>query len=98
MVPYTLGGTAVAGVDFTGLTNGNLSIPPGARQASLSLRVKHNTAVTGDRLLTVTLGKAAGVMVRFSPTFTLVIQDAEAQHSFLPILQANDSLSEAGHP
>ena len=80
----TTNGTAVAGVNFYGITNGTLTFNPGDSVQPITLTTLHDTNVTGDLFFTVGLANPSGSAQLTSPSFTFVTDhDADAGISFL---------------
>ena len=76
-------GTAVAGTDFVGVTNGVLTFNPGDSVKSIAVTTLHNTNVTGDLFFTVGLSNPSGLAQLTPPSFTVVTDhDADAGLSF----------------
>ena len=54
-VNYTVGGTAVAGTDYTGSLTGSATINAGSSSVNIPLTIVQNTNIVGTKTLTVTL-------------------------------------------
>ena len=73
-VPFTLGGTAVAGVDYTGVTPSPLVIPAGQTSGTISgTLIDDGPPDTVDKTLTFTLGAPTGGTLGATTTNTLTI-------------------------
>ena len=74
-VPYTLGGTAVAGIDYAGLTAGNVVIPAGCTTVAIAGAVVDEGLYGGPayKSLTVTLGTPGNATLGANATNTLTI-------------------------
>jgi hypothetical protein len=70
-IPFTLGGSAVAGTDFSAVTPSPLTIPAGQTSATITGTLLNNTA--GSRTLVITLGTPTTATVGSVPTNTLTI-------------------------
>jgi hypothetical protein len=76
-VPYTLGGTAVASTDYSGVTNGTLTFPIG--QTTENITGMLNGVSGANKTLTFTLGTPSGNATLGSPAAnTLTIDETPA--------------------
>ncbi|HEV2327615.1 MAG TPA: DUF6531 domain-containing protein [Verrucomicrobiae bacterium] len=57
VVNFTVGGNAVSGTDYTGISSGNnsVTIPSGTNAVVIPIKIVQNTNIIGTRILTVTL-------------------------------------------
>ncbi len=89
-VPVTFGGSAVAGHDYVAST-ASLTFTATQTIATLSVAVKDDNVVTGDRTVTITLGQPSvpGVALGANKTFTLTILEDDVPPAFttLPVSQ-----------
>jgi hypothetical protein len=83
-VPFTLGGTAVAGTDFSGVTASPLVIPAGQLGANIT-----GTLLDAGHALTLTLGAPTGASLGALTTNTLTISDALPSPTALAIGDAS---------
>jgi hypothetical protein len=74
-VPFTLGGTAAAGTDFSGLTTSPLVIPAGQTSGTITGSLLINPAAGVSRTLTLTLGAPTNAIAGTTTTHTLTIQN-----------------------
>ena len=70
-VNYTLAGTAVAGTDYEGASNGTVTIPDGETSAAVAIMPKVNAALNADT--TVTLSISEGLYGAQASTATMTI-------------------------
>ncbi len=81
-VPFTLGGTAVAGTDYR-LAAGAITIPPGQTTGSVFVSIINNPASGPDKTLVLTLGTPENASLGTSQT-ELTIQNTVTHYVFLP--------------
>jgi glucose/arabinose dehydrogenase len=82
-VPWSISGTAVAGTDFGGPTNGQLQFGANQPSASLQIPILDDSAVDGVKTVVVTLGTPGGGASLGSPSVaTLTIADNEPSVRF----------------
>ncbi|HEU4329272.1 MAG TPA: M4 family metallopeptidase [Roseiflexaceae bacterium] len=81
-VPFTIGGTAVAGSDYR-LTAGTIVIPPGQATGSVFVNIINNPASGPDKTLLLTLGTPENATLGNSKT-QLTIQNAVLRYVYLP--------------
>ncbi len=62
-VPYTLGGTAAAGRDYTGAASGSLTIAAGDTTASIVVQIRGDTLDEANETVEVTLGTPTNATV-----------------------------------
>jgi len=74
-INYTLGGTAIAGTDYT-LTNGTVTIPQGQSEADVTITA-NNSSQTANKTLTVSIASSPYYQIWSSyPSLTLnILQD-----------------------
>jgi hypothetical protein len=77
-VPFTLGGTAVGGTDYSGVTASPLVIPAGQTSATITGNLLINPAAGVSRTLTLTLGTPTNATLGSTATHTLTIQNSAA--------------------
>jgi autotransporter-associated beta strand protein len=94
-VPFTLGGSAVAGTDFRGVSASPLVIPAGQTSATISgALLDDNRFDAANRTLTFTLGTPSGATRGGTTTNTLTIgEDADAPPT-VQFATAAESISE----
>jgi hypothetical protein len=78
-VNFTLGGTAVAGTDFTAVGT-SVVIPAGETNGVIRIQPINNTVVNGARTVTITLGTGTGYVLGTTTSGTAGIRDDD----FLP--------------
>ena len=82
-VPWSIGGSAIQGVDYSGPTSGSLPFAPSQTSASLPITVLNDALVDGLRSVIVTLGTPSGSATLGSPSVaTLDISDNEPSVRF----------------
>lgn len=91
----TTNGTAVAGTDFVGVTNGIITFHPGDSVVPISITTMYNTNVTGNLLFTVGLANPTAPAQLTPPTFTTVI-DQSANAGISMALASNSVARNAG--
>lgn len=75
-IPYTIGGKAKAGKDFTPrITSGIVSIPQGQTRATVSLRMKNDRKKEKKKTITLSVGTGIGYFTGGSATATLLDDD-----------------------
>ena len=91
VVPFTLGGTATAGADYTAATS-PVTIPAGQTSAGISIVVTDDTLDETDETIVVTLGQPnVGVLgANTTNTATIVDNDAAPTVDFAPAEQSAD--------
>ena len=72
-VHYTVGGTATPGSDFTIANSGTLSVPAGAKMATIPVRFIDDTEGEYAETIVLTLTGSADCVVNGIPTITLII-------------------------
>ncbi len=77
-VPFTLGGTAVAGTDFSGVTASPLVIPAGSTSGTITGTLLDDGAPDAVKTLTFTLGTPTGASLGTPATNTLTITEPGA--------------------
>ena len=75
-VPYTVGGTAVFGVNHQ-LEAGTIVFPAGVREARIKVPVLHNIAYEGDKTLIVTLTSSEDAVLSGTLTHTMTISEVD---------------------
>ena len=78
---FTQNGTAIAGLDYTGVTN-TLVFPPGETRQSIIVPITPNTVPNDDRTVQLGLQNFVGAIAGPQPVATLVIQDDDPSISF----------------
>jgi hypothetical protein len=75
-IPYSLSGTAINSVDYTGNTaTGRLSVSTGSSSATLTLHVVSDLTTEGNETIIVTLGNSADYSISGSSTVTTNVND-----------------------
>lgn len=75
-VPFTVGGTATSGTDYTALTASSVTIAAGAKTGTVTLTTIADTATEGDETVIVTLGTVTNASVSdTAKTVTTTISD-----------------------
>src|SRR5581483_11393172 len=75
-IPFTLGGTAVAGTDYSGVTASPLLIPAGQTSATIAgTLLDDNGLAEADSTLTLTLGPPTGAALGAITTNTLTLHE-----------------------
>jgi Calx-beta domain len=89
----TTNGTAVAGVNFVGVTNGILTFNAGESVKPITIATLHDTNVTGDLFFTVGLANPSGSAQLTPPAYTTVTDhDADAGISLIPVACSNPNV------
>jgi hypothetical protein len=78
-IPFTLGGTAVIGADYSGVTGSPLVIPAGQTSATITGTLIDDAQVTPNKTLTVTLGTPTNAMPGATTAATLIILETNDQ-------------------
>ena len=82
-MPWSISGSAIQGVDYSGPTSGSLPFAPGQTSASLPITILNDALVDGLRSVVVTLGPPSGSATLGSPSVaTLGIGDNEPSVRF----------------
>jgi hypothetical protein len=76
-VNYAVGGTAVAGINYTGLS-GSVVIPVNSSTAVITVTPMENNLVEGDKTVVVTLSANAAYTVGSPSAATVTVQDNDA--------------------
>jgi hypothetical protein len=92
MVPFTLGGSAVAGTDYSGVTASPLSIPAGQTGVNITGTLLDDGSPDANKTLTFTLGTPTGATLGSVTVNTLTI--AEAAPSPVRLSISNSSVVE----
>ena len=79
---YTVGGTATAGSDFTIASSGTLTVPKGAKTATIPVTLVDDSVHEGSEKVVLTLAGGSGYAVGSPGTHTLTIVDDEPTISF----------------
>jgi len=79
----TTNGTAVAGINFVGVTNGLLTFQPGVSVTNIPIGTIYDPLVTGDLTFTVGLFNPSGAQLTSPATATITDHDANTGLSFL---------------
>ncbi len=77
-IPFTLGGTAVSGTNYTGVTASPLIIPAGQTSATITgTLIDDNTYDTTNQTLVVNLGTPTNATLGNTPAATLTINESD---------------------
>lgn len=75
-IPFTVGGTAVSGTNYTGLSASPLVIPAGQTSGMITGTLLDNGVFDGNKTLTFTLGTPTNAKLGNTTANTLTIQDS----------------------
>ncbi|MDR3608201.1 MAG: Ig-like domain-containing protein [Oligoflexia bacterium] len=93
-VPYTVGGTAVSGTNYAGLSNGNFVFAAGNSRATLSFTLIDDGSSTNPTI-TVTLGSGTGYTVGTNSSQTITIQRPALDLNFAAMYNPASQISQA---
>jgi hypothetical protein len=85
-VPYTVSGTAIAGTDYTGFTNGNFTFAPGITTATKTLTVVDDAMLEPSQTVIVTLGTPVNAILGATTVETITI-DENIYKLYLPLVR-----------
>ena len=88
-VPFTLGGTATAGADYSGVTASPLIIPAGQTTATITGTLLDDGAPDAGKTLTFTLGPPTGAALGSSSVNTLTIGEPAATGAPVSFTETN---------
>ncbi|MBL8829813.1 MAG: hypothetical protein JNM18_22730, partial [Planctomycetaceae bacterium] len=94
-VPFTLGGSASSGSDYT-LTASPLTIPAGQTSAAITLTVVDDAVAEGSENLTVTLGTPTNATLGATTAQTITIVDNDAAPQLTLSLQSSPLAENGG--
>jgi hypothetical protein len=80
VIPFMLGGSAVAGTDFRAVTASPLVIPAGQTSATITGTLLDDGAPDATKTLTLTPGAPTNAVLGTTTTNTLTIADASSSH------------------
>ena len=92
-VPFTLGGTAVAGTDYSGVTASPLVIPAGQTSATITGTLLDDGAPDGVKALVFTLGTPTGATLGSTRANVLTIGEPPSQFT-VQFSAARESVNE----
>ncbi|HEV2329320.1 MAG TPA: transglutaminase domain-containing protein, partial [Verrucomicrobiae bacterium] len=97
VVNYTVGGTAVSGTDYTGISSGSVTIPAGTNGVVIPIKAVQNTNIIGTRILTVTLTSGYYQINTNAQTATVgIIQDVPTFSVTAPQLYSSPNSNDVG--
>lgn len=77
-VPFTIGGSATAGADYTLSTNGSITLEPGIREAWVLVAPLADALAEGDETITLTLGTSTTYRLGLASAATVTLRNAVA--------------------
>lgn len=77
-IPFTIGGSATLGSDYTLSTNGSVILEPGQREAWISVTPLMDVASEGAETITLTLGTSTAYRLGFPAAATVTLANAAA--------------------
>jgi kumamolisin len=80
-VPYTVGGTAVAGTDYTTLA-GTLTIPAGSSSAAITVNPLYNSQPSGTKTVILTLSTSSAYVLTNPTAATVTITEPDTYQSW----------------
>jgi uncharacterized repeat protein (TIGR01451 family) len=89
-VPYTASGSATAGSDFTGLTNGSFVFAPGVTSVSKSFHIVDDAQVEPSETIIITLGNPTNATLGSAKVETITILDNDVVPNYkvyFPLVQ-----------
>ncbi|MEO5368222.1 MAG: DUF1566 domain-containing protein, partial [Magnetococcus sp. WYHC-3] len=91
-VPFTLGGAALNGTDYTLMTPSPLAIPAGGGSVGLQVRILEDAVNESDESLTITLGTPTNATLGSIPAHVVTLKDA-ATLAAAPSFRTGQSVS-----
>jgi hypothetical protein len=86
-VPYTVSGSATAGTDYTGFTNGSFTFAPGITTTTKTLTVVDDHLIESPETIIVTLGTPDNAALGTPSVETITINDNDVLSKlYLPVI------------
>ncbi|MDR3606704.1 MAG: Ig-like domain-containing protein [Oligoflexia bacterium] len=93
-VPYTVGGTAVSGTNYSGLANGNFTFAAGSSRSTISFQLLDDGSSTNPTV-TVALGSGTGYSLGATTTQTITIERPSLDLNFAAMYNPATQISQA---